>query len=149
MMSDAAMSWEAVLKVCHEKGDFQPFIEKIPYARLLGIQVVRMGEEILFKLPAKESNIGNPTLPAIHGGVLGGFVEHAAIVHVMMLREHASFPRIIDLSIDYLSAGHFRDTYAECRILRLGRRIANVSVDAWQTSRARPIATARAHMLLE
>lgn len=143
------MSLEDVLAVCRSENNYQKLVNNVPYARLLGIECERMGDEVLFKLPARESNIGNPTLPAIHGGVLGGFIEHAAILHVVMFMERPQFPRIIDLSIDYLSAGHFRDTYAECKILRQGRRIANVSVDLWQKSRTSPIATARAHMLLE
>lgn len=143
------MSLEEVLEACRAENNYQKLVNNVPYARLLGIECERMGDEVLFKLPPRESNIGNPTLPAIHGGVLGGFIEHAAILHVVMFMERPQFPRIIDLSIDYLSAGHFRDTYAECRILRMGRRIANVSVDLWQKSRNSPIATARAHMLLE
>lgn len=143
------MSLEEVLEECRAENNYQKLVDNVPYARLLGIECERMGDEVLFKLPPKESNIGNPTLPAIHGGVLGGFIEHAAILHVVMFMERPQFPRIIDLSIDYLSAGHFRDTYAECRIMRMGRRIANVSVDLWQKSRNSPIATARAHMLLE
>jgi len=143
------MSLEEVLESCRAENNYQKLVDNVPYARLLGIECERMGDEVLFKLPPRESNIGNPTLPAIHGGVLGGFIEHAAILHVVMFMERPQFPRIIDLSIDYLSAGHFRDTYAECRILRMGRRIANVSVDLWQKSRNSPIATARAHMLLE
>ncbi len=143
------MSLEQVLEACHAENNYQKLVDNVPYARLLGIECERMGDEVLFKLPPRESNIGNPTLPAIHGGVLGGFIEHSAILHVVMFMERPQFPRIIDLSIDYLSAGHFRDTYAECRILRMGRRIANVSVDLWQKSRSHPIATARAHMLLE
>lgn len=143
------MSLEEVLEACRTENNYQKLVDNVPYARLLGIECERMGDEVLFKLPPRESNIGNPTLPAIHGGVLGGFIEHAAILHVVMFMERPQFPRIIDLSIDYLSAGHFRDTYAECRILRMGRRIANVSVDLWQKSRNSPIATARAHMLLE
>jgi acyl-coenzyme A thioesterase PaaI-like protein len=143
------MSLEQVLEACRAENNYQKLVDNVPYARLLGIECERMGDEVLFKLPPRESNIGNPTLPAIHGGVLGGFIEHSAILHVVMFMERPQFPRIIDLSIDYLSAGHFRDTYAECRILRMGRRIANVSVDLWQKSRSHPIATARAHMLLE
>ncbi|MEE2869222.1 MAG: hotdog domain-containing protein, partial [Pseudomonadota bacterium] len=51
-------------------------------------------------------------------------------------------------TIDYLRAGHFRDTYAECRITRQGRRIANVHISAWQKNRQEPITIARAHFLL-
>ena len=65
-----------------------------------------------------------------------------------MVMETPTYPKVVDLSIDYLSAGLFRDTFAECRVLRMGRRIANVAVTLWQAKKEEPIATARAHLLL-
>ncbi|MNF18649.1 hypothetical protein D3C80_2228570 [compost metagenome] len=58
-------------------------------------------------------------------------------------------PKIIDFSTDYLRAGHFRDTYAQCQVWRQGRKVANVSITAWQTRRSEPIATARAHFKID
>ena len=137
-----------VIQQCRESNDFEPLINQVPYARLIGIKCFRAGDEVTFHLPPKESNIGNPTLPAIHGGALGGFIEHSAVMYVLLYMEAPKFPKIIDLSIDYLSAGHYKDTYAECRILRQGRRLANVAVTVWQAKKSEPICTARAHMLL-
>jgi acyl-coenzyme A thioesterase PaaI-like protein len=137
------------LAECRASGDFSALIEGVPYARLIGIECEKRGDEVMFVLPPRESNIGNPTLPALHGGLIGGFIEHSAILHLLMFSETPRYPRVVDLSIDYLSAGHFRPTYAECRILRLGRRVANVAVEVWQTSRRQPIATGRAHLLLD
>ena len=143
------MSLLEVVQHCRETNNYDSLINKVPYAETIGVRCFSAGEEIIFHLPKKESNIGNPTLPAIHGGVLGGFVEHSALLYVLLKMEEPSFPKIIDLSIDYLSAGHYRDTYAECAILRMGRRLANVSVNVWQTSKMQPVCTARAHLLLD
>lgn len=142
------MDLTQILQKCREDDDYTPFIAEVPYAKLIGVTCQRAGDEFTFILPKKESNIGNPTLPAIHGGVLGAFVEHAALLQVILAMEEPHFPRIIDLSIDYLSAGLYRDTFARVDILRMGRRLANVSVTAWQTQRTRPVVTARAHLLL-
>lgn len=142
------MSLINIVEKCLNRNDYTPLIESVPYAKLLGISCVRAGDEVIFTLPAKEDNIGNPTLPAIHGGVLGGFIEHAAVLQVILKMEEPKFPKVIDLSIDYLSAGLFKDTFAEVKILRIGRRMANVSVTVWQTLKSKPIATARAHLLL-
>jgi acyl-coenzyme A thioesterase PaaI-like protein len=142
------MSLKETLEQCRANNDFTPLVSAVPYARLLGIGCMKAGDEVIFTLPAKQDNIGNPTLPAIHGGVLGGFIEHAAILQVMMAMEEPRFPKVVDLSIDYLSAGHFRDSFAQCTILRMGRRLANVQVSVWQTSKSEPVATARAHLLL-
>ena len=102
-----------------------------------------------FRLPRKDSNIGNPILPAIHGGVIGGFMELSAAIYLMMSQDVLRMPRIVDFSLDYLRAGLDRETFAECRLTRQGNRVANVMVTAWQKSRSQPIATARAHFLLE
>lgn len=142
------MTLKETLRQCQESNDYSPLVSAVPYARLLGIGCIKIGNDMVFTLPAQKDNIGNPTLPAIHGGVLGGFIEHAAILQVIMAMEEPRFPKVVDLSIDYLSAGHFRDTFGECKILRMGRRLANVQMLIWQTSKDEPVATARAHLLL-
>lgn len=111
--------------------------------------MARFGDEMVFKLPAKDDNIGNPILPAIHGGVLAGFMEMSAIVQLMVFMQAKKVPKIVDFSIDYLRAGLHQDTFAECKITRQGRRVANVSMNCWQTNRKQLIATARAHFLLD
>jgi uncharacterized protein (TIGR00369 family) len=127
---------------------YQSLIDRVPYARFLGIQVVAQGEEVSFILPKKDTNIGNPTLPALHGGAVAGFMEQAALLFILLEMGEPRIPKTIDLTVDYLRAGHVRDTFAECRITRLGRRVANVSVSAWQVRREEPIAIMRAHFLL-
>ncbi|WP_028455613.1 PaaI family thioesterase [Chitinilyticum litopenaei] len=122
---------------------------RIPYAALLGIRA-RAGEdgEPLFLLPYREANIGNVQLPALHGGVIGGFLENAAVMHLLWAREAFELPKVVDFSIDYLRSGKPLDTWARCEIVRQGKRIANVLMSAWQDDPARPIAQARAHFLL-
>ncbi len=142
------MDWSQILELCRSQNDYSALIEQVPYAKTLGISCFEAGDEIIFRLPVKEDNLGNPTLPAIHGGVLGGFIEHAALMQVILLMEQPCFPKVIDLSIDYLSAALAKDTFAEVTLLRMGRRIANVGVVAWQTRKITPVATARAHLLL-
>lgn len=142
------MNLQEILTRCRETNDYADLVSAVPYAKLLGIGCVMAGDEVIFTLPALQDNIGNPTLPAIHGGVLGGFIEHAAILQVMLAMEEPRFPKVVDLSIDYLSAGHYRDSFAECRILRMGRRLANVTVMVWQAKKSEPVASARAHLLL-
>ncbi|HVL02794.1 MAG TPA: PaaI family thioesterase [Dongiaceae bacterium] len=142
------MSLKDTLAQCRASNDYSALVGAVPYARLLGIGCIKIGDDVVFTLPALQDNIGNPTLPAIHGGVLGGFIEHAAILQVIMAMDEPRFPKVVDLSLDYLSAGHYRDSFAEARIMRMGRRLANVSVLVWQTSKDEPVASARAHLLL-
>ncbi len=137
------------LNAAHAVGDYRPLLALIPYAGLIGIECERQGDDLLFRLPASQDNIGNPLLPAIHGGVIAGFMELSAALYLLIFSESASIPKIIDFSIDYLRAGHFRDTYAQCQLWRQGRRVTNVAITAWQGDRQAPIATARAHFKIE
>ncbi|AIN59461.1 MULTISPECIES: PaaI family thioesterase [Pseudomonas] len=137
------------LNQAHARGDYQPLLALIPYAGLIGIECERQGEDLLFRLPANPDNIGNPLLPAIHGGVIAGFMELSAALYLLIYSESASIPKIIDFSIDYLRAGLYRDTYAQCQLWRQGRRVTNVAITAWQGDRDTPIATARAHFKIE
>jgi acyl-coenzyme A thioesterase PaaI-like protein len=146
-MSD--LNLNELVREAQEKNDFDAFLRLIPYAKLIGIECLRLGDDLVFKLPANPDNIGNPILPAIHGGVIAGFMEHAAILHLLMFMGVPHLPKIIDFSIDYLRAGHYRDTYCQCRVWRQGRRVANVAITAWQATQAEPIATARAHFKVD
>ncbi|GGU74497.1 thioesterase [Pseudomonas laurentiana] len=137
------------LRAAHAEGNYAPLLALIPYAGLIGIECSRQGEDLLFRLPASPDNIGNPLLPAIHGGVIAGFMELSAALYLLIFSESAAIPKIIDFSVDYLRAGHVRDTYAQCQLWRQGRRVTNVAITAWQGSQAEPIATARAHFKIE
>ncbi|MDD0974048.1 PaaI family thioesterase [Pseudomonas fontis] len=139
----------AQLREAHGQGNYEPLLALIPYAGLIGIECTREGDDLLFRLPANQDNIGNPLLPAIHGGVIAGFMELSAALYLLIFSESAAIPKIIDFSIDYLRAGLYRDTYARCQLWRQGRRVTNVSITAWQADPAQPIATARAHFKIK
>lgn len=151
-MSDTelpALNLSQLVKAAHEKNNYDELLELTPYAKLLGIECLRLGDDMVFRIPANKDSIGNPILPAIHGGVIAGFMEHSAMLHLLMFMGTPHFPKIIDFSIDYLRAGHYRDTFAACQVWRQGRRVANVAITAWQTTRSEPIATARAHFKVD
>ncbi|WP_148862500.1 PaaI family thioesterase [Marinobacter fonticola] len=143
------MTRPEILRYTQETGDFSRLLASIPYAETIGLTCDRFGDDLIFRLPRKAENLGNPILPAIHGGVIGGFMELSAAIYLMMSQDVLHMPRIVDFSLDYLRAGLDRETYAECRLTRQGNRVSNVQVTAWQKSRSQPIATARAHFLLE
>jgi uncharacterized protein (TIGR00369 family) len=130
--------------------DLEAVVQRVPYAAFLGMQAERDGEGLLFRLPFAERLIGNPTLPAIHGGVVAGFMENAALLHLLVAEpEQPRLPKTIDFSIDYLRSARARDCLARTSIERLGRRVGQVLVRCWQADPDRPVALARAHYLLE
>ncbi len=141
-------------------------VDGVPYIRFLGIQFERRGDELTGILPFDEKLIGNPLLPAIHGGVTAAFLEVTAIItlswsYLWQDMESGAIdaaglaetglprlPKTIDISTDYLRSGLPRDAYARARINRFGRRYASVHVEAWQDNRDRLFAQATGHFLM-
>ncbi|MCP5163604.1 MAG: PaaI family thioesterase [Pseudomonadales bacterium] len=124
------------------------WLQKVPYAVHLGIRAEVHDGDILFILPADRKLVGNPTLPAIHGGVVGAFMEQAGTFYLIARMAAPVLPKIINFSLDYLRPARLRDSFAICTLTRQGRQIANVSITAWQDDRTAPVALARAHFLL-
>ncbi len=143
------MTMHAAISQAHQLKSLDPLIQNIPYANLLGIKASLIKDEILFHLPSSQAHIGNPTLPAMHGGVVGGFMEISAALHLMYSMEVQAAPKVINFSIEYLRAGFLVDTYARCQIVRLGRKVAHISATCWQADENKPIATSRTHFLLK
>ena len=128
--------------------DMAALVEAIPYARFLGIQVEREGDELTTMLPYLEMLIGNPTLPAVHGGVLGSFLELTSVIQLLFNTSCETFPRTVDISVDYLRSGKPQDLYGRAIVTRQGRRVANVRAEIWQEDQKKPIAAAHGHYLL-
>lgn len=123
-------------------------IASIPYARYLGVEAELRGDELTLALPFKDTLVGNPMLPALHGGVVGAFMEFAAVAQIAVAQRAVRLPKTIDIGIDYLRSGRPTATFARARVTKLGRRIANVRVEAWQYERNDPIATLHGHFLV-
>ena len=138
----------------------QGLISRVPYIGFLGVTFDRRGDELTAILPFADALIGNPVLPALHGGATAAFLEVAAIIELSwgLLWEGMEgagttvpsliMPKTIDFSVDYLRTGLPRDAYARARVNRSGRRYASVHVEAWQDNRARPYAQATGHFLM-
>lgn len=138
----------------------------VPYIGFLGIQFDRRGDELTAILPFQDKLIGNPLLPAIHGGVTASFLEVAAIIELawssiweemesgrtdpaaIRADQLPRLPKTVDFSVDYLRSGLPRDAYARARVNRSGRRYASVHVEAWQDNRSRMFAQATGHFVM-
>ncbi|MBJ7409307.1 MAG: PaaI family thioesterase [Phenylobacterium sp.] len=124
------------------------FLQKVPYVRFLGMRVELAGDEMTAVLPFQRTLIGNPILPALHGGALGAFMELTALAQLSLAQPGQRVPKTIDITIEYLRSGRAQDTYARAILRKVGRRVANVQVEAWQDSRAQPIAGLTGHFLM-
>ncbi|WJY20295.1 PaaI family thioesterase [Fontisubflavum oceani] len=141
-------------------------VDGVPYIRSMGITFDRRGDELTAVLNYDDKLIGNPFLPALHGGATASFLETAAIIELsfQMLWDEIEngrleaedlrpetlprLPKTIDFTVDYLRSGLPRDAYARARVNRSGRRYASVHVEAWQDNRNRLFAQATGHFLM-
>ena len=152
-MTAAVPDLAGARRAAREQGDFSPLRERVPYAAFLDVQVRLEGGAPRFRLPFRPSLIGNPALPALHGGVVAGFMENAALLHLLLLLDERKVPKAIDFSIDYLRSANAVDLHASCEVARQGRRVAQVQIRCWQdepghAGRTREVALGRAHFLL-
>lgn len=114
-----------------------------PYAALLGLR--REGDVMV--MPFQVPLIGSPG--RLHGGAVAGLMEIAANVAVREALEGADAAlKPVNVTVDYLREGAPEDTFAQAIIQRMGRRVANVRVEAWQGDRGRLIAAARTNILI-
>ena len=143
MLQDRPMEDRALPTLEAPEDPTSPFAQS-PFARCLGI---RIGEDGTLVMPFSPKIIGNPILPAIHGGMTGAFLETTAIVGVT--RElGVSPPKPIGLTINYLRSGRALDSYANVSIVKQGRRVVAFEAQAWQDDPAKPIASAFGHFML-
>src|ERR1700675_564630 len=120
-----------------------------PFARWLGIRDHDQGtEQGTLVMPFSPKIIGNPILPAIHGGMTGAFLETTAIVGVTRELGAPALPKPIGLTINYLRSGRALDSYAKVSIVKQGRRVVAFEAQAWQDDPTRPIASAFGHFML-
>lgn len=140
-------------------------VGQVPYINFLGVEFHRHGDELTATMRFDEKLIGNPMLPALHGGATAAFLEITAIIGLtwqskwqaiedeeltIEAMESSAFalPKTIDFTVDYLRSGLPRDAYARARVNRSGRRYASVHVEAWQDNRDRLFAQATGHFLM-
>ncbi|AXI45423.1 thioesterase [Sulfitobacter sp. SK012] len=141
-------------------------VSGVPYIQYMGIKFERRGDELTGVLPFRDMLIGNPMLPAIHGGVTAAFLEVTAIITLsltylwedlesgeldmegMKPEDLPRLPKTVDFTVDYLRSGLPRDAYARASINRSGRRYASVHVEGWQDNRARLFAQATGHFVM-
>ncbi len=143
------MKLAEIIAAVKENRDFGRLVEAIPYASFLGITVDDRYGELITTMQFRESNIGNPVLPALHGGVVGALLESAAIFHLLWEQESIVVPKTITITVDFLRATGPHDTHAKGVITKLGSRVANVRAEAWQSADpSRPVATATANFLV-
>jgi uncharacterized protein (TIGR00369 family) len=138
---------EAVAAV-RETGDFTAIQEMIPYARFMGITAELVDGDVVGRMRYSDHLVGNPRVPALHGGTLGALMESTAIFKLLWHGETTAVPKTINITVEYLRSARPEDVFARAEFTRHGRRVANVRIFAYQDDPERPAAVATAHFLL-
>ncbi len=140
-------------------------VEGVPYIRFMGITFDRRGDELTGLMEFDDRLIGNPIMPALHGGATAAFLEVTAMITLSwvwlwediesgaldaetLARNLPRLPKTVDFTVDYLRSGLPRDAYARARVNRSGRRYASVHVEGWQDNRERLFAQATGHFVM-
>jgi acyl-coenzyme A thioesterase PaaI-like protein len=142
------LDWQERVGAARQERHPQSLLDMIPYSAFIGAQAKVDDQRLLYWLDKRASNIGNPSLPAIHGGVIGGFLELAAAIEIIYSLNVMDMPKVVDFSLDYLRPGRYKTIYASCEVMRQGKKLVNGSATAGQDDEQTPIATARCHFLI-
>ena len=54
-------------------------LDRLPYARFLGLTSEQDGDDLIVTMPFADRLIGNPMLPALHGGATAALLELTAV----------------------------------------------------------------------
>jgi acyl-coenzyme A thioesterase PaaI-like protein len=114
---------------------------RLPYVRMLGFDV-NDEDGLRGELPFAEHLIGNPLVPALHGGVVAALLHFTAAAQLMLERRTEVIPQVFSCTIEYLASPELRDSYATASIISQSRRFANVRVSAWQPHSGKAISAA-------
>ena len=100
------------------------FNTKIPFNVLLGLRLEHVERgRVEGILRFREEFIGDPTRPALHGGVLSMMADAVGGAAVWTLVEEGSRVATIDLRVDYLRPGRPEDLCARAQVARVGNRV--------------------------
>jgi uncharacterized protein (TIGR00369 family) len=124
-------------------------LEAIPYANFLGLKTQSNGDELTVIMPFSDHLIGNPMIPALHGGSTAALLEMTAVAQLATSYPRPRLPRAINVTAAYLRSGRADTVFARAKINKAGRRVAQVHAEAWQKNRDHPIATLTAHFILD
>ncbi|WP_435310394.1 PaaI family thioesterase [Primorskyibacter sedentarius] len=127
------------------------FIQAIPHARALGMQLEEIGDgsaEIL--MPYDPRFVGDPQTGVIHGGAVSALMDTCCGAAVMSHPDLPSVTATIDLRIDYMrpaTPGQTIRTRATC--YHLTRSVAFVRAVAMDEDADNPVATATGAFTVE
>lgn len=111
--------------------------EIIPFNKWLGMKVEHIDRgHITVSIPWRPEIVGDPMVPAMHGGVIGAVADAAGGIAVWTTFENpASRLSTVDLRVDYLRPGRQEKLIAAATVIRTGARLGWADVRLYHPSR--------------
>ncbi|MDB5882068.1 MAG: PaaI family thioesterase [Ramlibacter sp.] len=103
--------------------EVQELIDRGPYLRWLGLQVLAVEEQsIEVRAKWREEWVANPKLNQTHGGILAALIDFAA--DFALVKSIGRPVPTIDMRVDYHKLAKPGDLVAKGRVIKLGRQFS-------------------------
>ena len=108
------------------------FEQKIPFNRFLGMEVRQFDSGLVqLEVPARKEFVGNPSLPALHGGVISALLDTAGGGAVWSQVEDNEAVSTVDLRVDFLRPGRQEPLVGQGKVVRLGNKVGVAELRAF------------------
>ncbi len=114
-------------------------IDASPFYRWLGLRAADDGAVVL---EAREHHIGDSEHALLHGGAIASLLEAAAELHLRAVLGPDLDVHVVEVTTDFLRPVPAGDVHSTVTVVRQGKRVANVRVEAWQGQPDRTLAVA-------
>jgi len=125
-----------------------PALADQAYLHSLGLRLDMAATPVRGLMPHHERVVGNPKVPALHGGALATLMQVTATAELMKTSQAISAPLMSSCTIEYLRSAELVDCHASAVVVTRSRRYANLRAAIWQSREDQPVAVATVHFLL-
>jgi uncharacterized protein (TIGR00369 family) len=122
----------------------QLFCCAIRFNHYMGMRVGRLERgfaELI--LPFREDFIGDPSRPALHGGVISALADTAGGLACFTMIGPTDRVSTVDLRVDFLRPGPPKEIRAEARVIRQGNHVGVADISVYATGEDELLAAAK------
>jgi uncharacterized protein (TIGR00369 family) len=118
------------------------FENSIPFNKFLGMLCLEVRDgRARVELPFRPELVGNPEIPALHGGAISSTLDTTGGLAVWSQASPNDRVSTIDLRVDYLRPGRAEPLIVVAEVVRLGNRVGVAQLRAFHhDAEDRPIA---------